>query len=57
MRPGKRETITVGVRYVLSVGFIWGLILPETGVWTCIFATLITAEIEYQHGRRMGWWR
>ena len=57
MRPGKTETLMTGVRYLFEAVFIWLLVLPETGAWTCVMATLMTAELEYQHGRRNGWWR
>ncbi len=49
------KRISYGVRWVLEIALIWALVLPETGVWTCVLLTLITAGIEIDHLNPSDW--
>ena len=44
-------------RYVIELTILWWPVFAETGFWTALVLTLITAEAEYHHGRRQGWWQ
>ena len=51
----KLVAIGVLIRWMLELLFVWVLVLPETGIWTCICLTLITMGIEanYINGERI----
>lgn len=34
------------IRWVLELLFVWVLVFPETGIWTAICLTLLTAGVE-----------
>ena len=53
MKLAKR--IAHGFRWALETAFIWGLVLPETGLWTCVFATIITIQSEWDHANPLDW--
>ena len=40
------HVIVTAFRWVLSYVIIWHLVLPETGVWTALFLTLLTIGFE-----------
>ena len=46
MTVAKLTAISTVVRWVLELLFVWVLVLPETGTWTCIVLTLMTFGIE-----------
>ncbi len=43
------------IRWVLEMLFVWGLVLPETGPWTCFVLTMITVGLEWEYFLRYGW--
>lgn len=47
-KEGNGFFIAIGnvFRWALELYFIWGLVLSETGPWTCVVLTLITIGIE-----------
>lgn len=52
---GKYVRIAHFVRWVAELLIIWGLVIDETGVWTAVVLTLITAGIEFDHLRPRDW--
>ena len=49
MSPRLLSRIGHGIRWSLEAAIIWFLVLPETGLWTCVVLTIITMGIEWDH--------
>lgn len=49
MERAKYIRFAHALRWSLELAFIWTLVLPETGFWTCFVLTLITVGIEFDH--------
>jgi len=43
------------IRWAGEALIVWALVLPETGVWTCIVLTMITIGIEFDHFDANDW--